>query len=346
MSEKVIMNFYNIDKCGYYDETSKEHLFGNKDKILMQLKKWSRGNGMTLSDTCTFQNNDGEEKLRVFCFDISRNTQTKDFVLTTWNETPSYRGKVSSVSADKPVGEAIVHQNKIAKGTIPGYATYFWFISELNVFATLKFQNTFNGHQNLVKYMSGFLERHSDHTVIKKEDDENAIIEGYRESEEDETQQLTPMFRTKLLRKEGEINYIHQNYKQIRKVIKKSLIDLEIEDEVSFIEMMGRFLGTQPKFNNEENIQIKYSLPFRPTQKSISDIIKKANEDGLSFKNDVGFQFKRSQKIVWLSNSIIRYDYEFEIDRVNEEIVNITSLHKNLKSIRNAVIDNINNLHE
>lgn len=347
MKESVIMNFYKIEKCGYYDSSYKNHYFGNISNILNQMHNWSIKKQKPLSSTCTFEINDDEnESLRVFCFDMLKNKN--DFLLTTWNETPSNQGRVPSVSGDQPVGSATVHLNTIEKGTIPGYATYFWFLTELNVLATLKFHNSLNGHKNLVRYISGFIESYSDHVVTSLDDDDNGEIEGYRNNKEDEAEQLSPLFRTKLLRKAGEISYIRENYLKVRKIIKKTTIDLAVEDEneESLLESMGRLIGIVPRFKNNNNINISYSLPFKPSKKDIDLIINKATEDGLSLRNDVGFQFIKSSKTIWLSNSIIRYDHQIYIKRNNAEIVNIKSLMVNLKEIRNEVVDMVHNLYD
>ena len=184
MPEVAKLNFYSVNKCGYYKHGASEAIFGNLPIILSQLRNWATQPQFCLDSTCTFSltENDGDS-LRVFCFDILPNNANGDYFLTTWNETPSNQGKVPSVSGNQPVGSAQVHLNEIEEGTIPGYATYFWFIPELNIFLTIRFQHLLNGQQNLVKYINGFIEQRSDHAVITQMDDDNVEILGYRKEE-------------------------------------------------------------------------------------------------------------------------------------------------------------------
>ncbi len=250
MPEDARINFYSIQRCGYYRHGTSESIIGNISGLLSQLQSWATRDELPLGSTCTFSPQDTEDNLlRTFCFDIKSNVNTGDFFLTTWNETPSNEGKVPSVSSDRPVGEAQVHLNDIVEGTIPGYATYFWFIPQINVFATIKFQHLLNGQPNLVKYLNGFLETFSDHAVTTQTDDNNLTILGYREDINSEPQGLYHSFKSRLLRKAGEIEFIRQKHASIRKIIRKSQLDLEIEEERSLISKMLLKVGiTKPGF--------------------------------------------------------------------------------------------------
>ena len=199
MAEEAKINFYSILKCGFYKHGKKDSIFSDLPTILGRLQNWTMAGDLKLEDTCTFSQKESEDDfMRTFCFDIIPSHETDDFFITTWNETPSNRGRVPSVVADQPVGAATVHLNNIQKGTIPGYATYFWFIPELDTFATIRFQHTLNGHKNLVRYVNGFLEKFSGYAVTTHTDDDNVEITGYREKDTDDVLDLFPSFKTKL----------------------------------------------------------------------------------------------------------------------------------------------------
>lgn len=344
MPEEAKLNFYSINRCGYYRHGAQEAILGNLSGMLSQLRTWATRPGFPLESTCTFSlNENGGDSLRVFCFDILPNNENGDFFLTTWNETPSNKGKVPSVTGNQPVGAAQVHLNEIEEGTIPGYATYFWFIPELNVFSTIRFQHLLNGQQNLVRYLNGFLEKHSDHPVINQIDDNNAEIVGYRENILSDVQELSPSFRAKLLRKGGEVYLIRQKRASIRKLIRKSTLDLQIEEEQSLMRSMLQKLGIIQNGNNgSQELNVKYSFPYTPSADEIDSIIDNAFEEGLSWTNDVGFQFVGKSEVVWLSNSIVKHDIDLNIERDNDEIVNLASLANQLTAQRNLIANIVN----
>ncbi|MDP3479436.1 MAG: hypothetical protein Q8R88_06670 [Desulfoprunum sp.] len=344
MPEEAKLNFYSINRCGYYRHGTQEAILGNLPGVLTQLRTWATRPGFPLESTCTFSlNENGGDSLRVFCFDILANNANGDCFLTTWNETPSSKGKVPSVTGNQPVGAAEVHLNEIEEGTIPGYATYFWLIPELNVFSTIRFQHLLNGQQNLVRYLNGFLEKHSDHAVINQVDGDTAEIIGYREDILSEVQELYPSFRAKLLRKSGEVDLIRQKRANIRKLIRKSTLDLQIEEEQSLMRSLLQKLGIiQGENNGNQKLNVKYSFPYTPSADEINSIIENAFEEGMSWTNDVGFQFVGKSEIIWLSNSIVKRDINLNIERDNDEIVNLTSLATQLTAQRNVIANIVN----
>ncbi|MDD3815790.1 MAG: hypothetical protein PHZ02_14230 [Desulfocapsaceae bacterium] len=343
MKEEAKLNFYSINKCGYYNFGKGDPEFGSVKNILQQLNEWAKRPDFTLESTCTYStDNDEDDSLRTFCFDIIRNKKTGDFFLTTWNETPTTFGQVASVEADQPVGQADVKMNEIVEGTIPGYATYFWFMPEHDVFATVRFQHTFNGHRSLVKYLNGFLETHSPYAVKRFIDDDNIEVLGYRDNEKDEIEKLNPSFRSRLLRKGGEVDLIKQKCASIRNIIRKSTLNLEVEEEKSLATKMLEKMGIFQGCNGRQELSVKYNIPYTPTNDDISSIIENAFEEGLSWHNDVGFQFTGKSEVTWLSNSIIKRDFDLNVERENDEVVNLLSLGKQLSSQRQIVVNILN----
>jgi hypothetical protein len=339
MPEEAKLSFYKINRCGYYQHGTRNRAFGSISSMLSQLSSWATRPNFPLELTCTFTPGESEQdKLRVFCFDIESDSRTGDYFLTTWNETPSTQGKVPSVSGDQPVGSAQVHLNKIRRGTIPGYATYFWFLPDLQVFATIRFHHIFNGQQNLVKYLNGFLGMFSDHVVKYQIDDDNVEIEGYRESESaEEVLDLLPSFRAKLVRKGGEIALIREKRANIRKLIRKSILDSRVEEEKKLLQQMMQKIGINDFNHNSRELNVNYSLPYKPTDEELNAIIDNASEEGLSWTNDVGFQFVGGQEVVWLSNSIVKQEIELHIERENDEVVNLASLAAQLTGKRRLI---------
>ena len=58
---------------------------------------------------------------------------------------------------------------------IPGFPSYFWFVPEKNVFATIRFAHSVQGKSNLDHYLNGFLAIKSHYIVLNHEDE----VHGY-----------------------------------------------------------------------------------------------------------------------------------------------------------------------
>ncbi|MFO7127347.1 hypothetical protein P3E14_32305, partial [Pseudomonas aeruginosa] len=64
------------------------------------------------------------------------------------------------------VGNTEVVLKEIPEGGIPGFATYFWFLPERNVFASIKFQHLITGQKPMQEYMESYLTLYSSHAVL------------------------------------------------------------------------------------------------------------------------------------------------------------------------------------
>lgn len=326
MNLPIKIHFYEITKCGYYKYGEDKAKFGNLAEITPQIHCWLKERD-SIDMTCTYKTDENRPQ-STYCFDTIYNNKNKDLFITTWNETPSNRGKVPSVSAKEKVGQATVYKNDIEKDSIPGYPTYFWFIAELNKLATIRIDSNYNGKYNLVNYMRGFIEKFTNNAVMQEEADDLEKILGYRKEPDAEILDLIPCFDARILRKSGELQLILDNYSKIRKIIRKSRLDLNIQQDLNFFQKMIQKLGIE-NFNGEQEnnaLRFYYEIPFTPSQLEIREIINNAKRDGLSSINDVGFQFKNDTRTYWLSNSIIKYEEKIEIEEENFEIIDLNNI--------------------
>lgn len=339
MPEEAKISFYSIERCGYYQQGATTPEFGDIGSILSQLQTWVSQENFSLEETCTYDVGDAEDLLRTFCFDIINNGVTGDYLLTTWNETPSNHGRIAAVSAGNRVGEATVHLNTIPPDTIPGYGTYFWFIPSHDIFATIRFQHTVNGHRNLVRYFNSFLEQHTDHTVMYEDENGDIEIEGYQLSANDDIQELRPSFVSRPLRQSGEIDLLRRKRNKIRKVVRKSILDLGDGENLSLWQRMLDHLGVGENNPDREEVRVEYSFPLTPTQEEFNNIIETWEESGMSWWNDVGFKFESENQIRWLSNALVKHTLAIDVQRDNDETVNTDSLFENLTTNRTMLIN-------
>lgn len=339
MPEDAKITFYSIERCGYYQHGEQVPEFGHINSILAQLLSWVSQDDFNIEDTCTYEVGDAENLLRTFCFELIGNGTTGDYLLTTWNETPTSQGQVASVSAQNPVGEAEVFLNTVQPGTIPGYATYFWFIPSYNIFATIRFQHTLNGHRNLVRYINNFLEWSSDHVVSIEDEDGNIEIEGYQLNQDGDVQNLWPSFRSKPLRQSGEIELIRERRNRIRKVVRKSTLYLEDEENLNLWQRMLDHLGIGENNPDRDEVRVEYSFPITPSPEELDEIIETWEDCDTAWWNDVGFRFESENQIRWLSNALIKYTHEIDVMRDNDETVNAESLLEALTHQRGMLIN-------
>jgi len=334
--ETCRITFYRIDRCGYYSRNATEAEFCEIEDALEELKAWAFQTGMTLGQTCTFSPDDYNENLsETYCFDLVNNNQ-EDYLLVTWNRVPSIGGQVASVPSLEAVGEAQVSLTELPDGSIPGYATYFWFIPSRNVFACLQFHHRMNGRRNLEKYLREFLAKATEHVV--RDNDE---IVGYIKDINDTARKLYPQFNSLLHRNQAPINYIRAQRENIRKIIRKDELDLDIHRDRKWWQVMLGGLGVS-KQNRTINTEVKFRFEVNhcPSQAELEDIIATWNNETLHTKwDDTGFQLEGESNIRWLSYSLARKEIELDVLRDNEEVVNSESLLEKLLEQRDSLLE-------
>lgn len=327
MAETFNISFYKIEKCGYYARGSHASEFCEIKDTLNELKHWAFQDGMTLGETCTFSPEDYNEDINpTYCFNLIDINQ-EDYLLVTWNQIPSVEGQVASVPSLEPVGNAEVSLTELPEDSIPGFATYFWFIPDREIFACIQLPKTLNGRKNLEKYLKDFLSKATTYVVTR----DNTII-GYRKDSTDETRLLHPSFESKPYRKLAEIEYLRSQREQIRKIIKKDKLSFLTQQNISLWQLFLSKIGiSEPAIPHEEDINFKFEINHCPTEMELNDIITAWERESSATRwTDTGFRLKGENKTRWLSHSLARSEVPLDVTRTNEELVNAQSLLEEL----------------
>lgn len=336
--EEAKVTFYDVERCGLYNFDSDESELGKLSDYLQQLMDWSKKGGKPLEETCTYAIAESEDVDRTFCYDIVKNASTGDFLLTTWNETPSYAGKVAAVKGSAKVGDAKVEFTALPKDTIPGYATYFWFVPSKSVFATVRFQHRLNGKKNLDKYFKEFISKFSDYAVWSEEGDADINIVGYSDSSDGELQHLHPYYRASMVRKPGQISFIKSQSKKIRKIVRHNRLtpNLQVNQDLWQKALLGLGLKKQKKLDS--NVNFSYEFSYTPTEQEVEEMVSEWEKSHDSKWDDIGFLLRGEQAPRWLSNSVARSEFELKVKRLDEEIVEAKSLLKALSDDRDLIL--------
>lgn len=336
--EEAKVTFYNIEKCGLYEFGEDTSSLGSISDYLNQLQAWVKKNGKSLDETCTYAIEESEDVDRTFCYDLVNNGVTGDFLLTTWNETPSYEGKVAAVKAKSKVGDAKVEFTKLPKDSIPGYATYFWFIPSKRVFASIRFQHRLNGKKNLDKYFKEFISKFSDYVVTSENGDADFNVVGYSEHDDDSPLNLHPYFNTSIVRRPGQIEYIYSQRNSIRKITRHNRLIPKLADSQELWQKALKSLGLKKNKNLDSEVKFSYEFNFTPSKDELNEMVEEWRKNHDSKWDDIGFTLKGEQVPRWLSNSLARDQYDLDVKRLDDEIVDASSLLEKLTDKRNLIL--------
>ena len=341
MTELAKINFYEIDRCGYYDPDNNVPRFCSLPALMPDVAAWVRHNNKPLSDTRTFSVPDNSDLLQVYCHNIRCSSTTQDYLVTTWNETPSIDGQTASVSAHEPVGHAKVYLNEVKANTIPGFPTYFWIIPSRNVLATIRFDHPQNGQAGLCLYLRSFLQKCSSHVQIDPAWDriEEIRVMGYCEHPGVQPQPLRPQFSTRLLRKPGAHRLIRQKRQQIRKVIRKNRIRTRDQNDVGLWQKMLRGIGMSAPPVARNDVKVKWELEFTPTEEQLNQIIESWEKQHELQWDDVGFVMTGEPEPLWLSHIFVKMELQIDVRRPNPAIIADDTLLSALQTNRSRLLD-------
>lgn len=339
MPEEAKINFYQVYRCGYYRRGATHSEFSDLFSTLTELRQWAFDGVKPLIETCTYQIDNGDSLLHTYCFDMDV-SESNDTVLVTWNETETLDGAMASVKGSDPAGNAQVNTTNIPRGHIPGYPTYFWFIPDQNVLATLRFGQRLNGHSGLKLLLSEFLAKCSHHVVYGQSgSDDHVEILGYRKNNQSDPVSVTPYFWSSPKKIPGAIDYLRANVSKIRKTIRKSVLQSNVLDDRGRWERLLNDLGVVHTPELQSSLKVKAEFPFSPTLEQLNEIISNWEEDDSESKwSDVGFELRGESDIKWLSHSLVRSTVNFDVVRDEHGVISAGSLLEAITEKRDQLL--------
>lgn len=342
VTEQATFTFYRVKNAGFYRAGAGVPDFGSLGDILDDLKGWA--GPKTLKETKTFEAD--EERYPSYLVD-SKNIGD-DWVLLLWNEVPSNGQRMPSLSEDARFGvEPEVIMNPIQEGSIPGFATYFWFIADENLMATIRLHNKVTGQSSLQKYIQCFLRQSSKHAkaeVVEQDDGSHEVkVSRYMldVSDENEEKRLYyPRFNTSLIKNPGKHEEIKQKANLIKKIERIIELNLSLAPDLDLWQkMLAKInLGAHQHGAVGPSTKVRYTISPSVDLGDVNQMIQEWDADP-SEVNDYGFTFQGEPgKIYWLSNSLSRTQFEVRIERENDEIVNLQSLLNDLRSKKRLIL--------
>jgi hypothetical protein len=229
-----------------------------------------------------------------------------DWLLATWNTVPNADGKVASLARNSRVGRPpTVHDNPVVEGSIPGFPTYFWFLPEHNVFATLRFENPITAARPMMGYVKQFLKTESGFVV---KDQEDGIV-GYRDlnGDGDHTKahvKVTANVRTK----PGEVARLRRERPNIRTVIRDSYLIQRVQRDRNWFQRVSqRVRDSEQGSELTHDTKVHIAMSYTPTEEELEQMIETelGTERPTEF-DDLGFKLAGSGETIWINSAMSR----------------------------------------
>lgn len=303
---------YKLSECGFYDKDSGDFVFGSINRWWSDFTKWAQRG--TFEETKT-DTSDKSSIPSVYCSTVgwfTNNGHEYNF-MSLWNETPSRDGKVQSIPRDAVVNNAEALDNKIAKNTIPGWASNFIYDIENKYIISISPKNNFSGRalgfKQLERYYRNYLCKHSHYCVFDTTEEKNTNkIIGYRAKDEDPPLKYNIRFKTSRIILPAQAKYIKDNINSINKIVYRTKMNFKspqgYEITQFILKHIGIPLGTEIA-PSEKTYTFYSEIPWIPSSKDLEDTIDKWSNNDEYQELGVKFSFDNS-KIYWFDKSLAK----------------------------------------
>ncbi|MDR1488764.1 MAG: hypothetical protein LBI26_03420 [Holosporales bacterium] len=338
MSEEIVVTFFKIHKCGFYRSGKK--IFGSLEDLLPDLKKWAEAvQLMTETNLLGGETEDasGNEYRDIFYYDYCE--ANKNSLLVLWNRLPDILGSVPTLSVNRKTGDNTQCEiTNLPKNSIPGTASYYWFLPEKNCFATIARKNKTSNVKGMKLYLQTFLATRSQHCSYEKKDDGNEI-KGYIEPKKQKIlTDVTPYFQASRATRKGQLEFITSNRTKIRKIIRKQKVTKELKSRQNIGRKLLIAMGLKnPKVENKE-FNTSYEVAYTPTELELKELISEWEDSNATDYDDTGFVLIRDSKTHWLSGEISRIKKDWEVKYKDAEILEPQELLKLLNTYKDELL--------
>lgn len=337
MLEAAGVTLYDIADCGYYPRASKVRAFGEVATLLDDLVHWVSGKKLGQTQ---MPKGRGRGSMRMGTYVLDARRTSDRYLVTLWNQVPATDGQVASVRIDSGVNRPAVVMNDIEEGTVPGYATYFYFMPEREQFLAVRFQHPGYGHAALRNYLQSFL-RYCGRHVRYEDGDGDAKVMGYVPDAAAAPASMVPKFNSDPHVKRGEHARLVQEAARVVKVVRKSELNLSVPEQDQLWQRMLRWASLRSGQRPIEPVKIQYSMDTTVTPSEMRSLVREwagAATRGDADWDDLGFMLKGEQSPLWLSHSLARKMFDLDVSRDTPEVVNAPSLARTLVRIEREML--------
>lgn len=328
--KKVSVVFHRVEQAGFYPWGRRNRVLGDLQGTFEALHRWGRGKRFSLTRLVDRR---GEEELPVYLLGIE--PLGAEWLFATWNRVPDSEGKIPSISMNSVVGDQPeVHLNNIDENTIPGFATYFWVVPELEVIATIRIETRASGKDAMRGYVERFLETESAYVVS---DDQGTVI-GYRAMDgRGDVIKAKPMFRLSPFVKQGPLSFIRRHREQIARVIRTGHLEaVNAQDRQVAQGLFAFFRGARPDHQLVNNRRVKLELDFTPSADELEAMIEaELGADAISAWDDLGFLMAGDMNTThWVGRAIASDSPTFDLPDAEGGVYDLREIGRELAARR------------
>ncbi|MBE1275646.1 hypothetical protein [Enterovibrio baiacu] len=368
LSEKGLITFFDLEKCGYYrirQNADGEPYDIDVDDMLKRLNDWLVGkrfqNTVPWGDT-------GSAFSKIYCQSYYRDPSSGDFVLVLIKSVGAENGGVKGIKFDSNVdsdsNDTVTSADGInAREVAWGQVMYYWFIPELNVLASIKFRDSVCDINGLSKYVREWVKyRCNKHVGEIKEtrreraDGQTSVFvqrKHYRcESGAKDNFSFVFKFLAKQLKQKTKVDDFTSLQSKVTHLVFRSTISASSTDRRKYAKLMDKFLPKfgfcAPKVDSgkvSETRHYEVIVEEFPSYTELEEIFKQYNEDYDEFNlwDNVGLKFNgRSNDTVWLDKYVVKSEISMPEKLADKDTYSANQIMQKLLANRKELLSKVN----
>jgi hypothetical protein len=333
--EEVRLNYFDVDRCGYHRHGNDTPEFGGLSDTLAEISTWARGK--TLRQTKTFDPGDNDSVFPVYLSDMATNPVTGDSVFVTWNETPTFEGRVTAAGGDDLVGAVDVELVDVPDGKIPGFPCYFLFIPEHSTLVCVRFNGQMHtGQPGFARYIQEFLSRYSSHVVLVGRED-GVEVTAYTAGPTEAPNGALPYYRTRVTKVPGKIEWLRGEIANIRKLVRKDVLTSGLAPNRTRFNDIWSWFGVINPMPAAAATKFDFEIDCALTEQEFTSLVQFEQRDD-DPRRDMGFKLRGSNETHWLSHALVKQEFNLNVERNEAGLVTAESLLAALSGSRRHIL--------
>lgn len=359
MPERASIRFYDVKQCGLYRPRARHSTLGSFNEVLHNIYNWATEPGRLILNTCSYEVNDefDQEFLETYLVSAQMHNETGDYLFCFWNRTHATGDSVYALDAGAQltnVSEQTFHQGHLPESSIPGFATYFWFIPSKSVMATITFGNPRSGMNAFSYWLENFFRTESRFATFNGQDK----FIGYSAPDGSIYDDLEPRFIKSLYRNPSKKQLILSNCQHIRGIVRRINLERGQVADKGLLDSLKNRAGMSTNTEiHEHDISLKYEFTYTPTEREVQEMFSQYETSVVRTNwEDVGFLFPDNngfgaQKVEWLSKSFAKIKIVVDIEwvligQLAKGDILLQTLKAHRSELLNLLDDNVSSLEQ
>lgn len=335
------LNFFNVNKCGLYRHHGVEPKGLDLITTFSKLKDWKEDRNFEATNPWDPKKN--RNKTACYSHEIYHDAGTGDFLLVLWKGDTDKNGPLYGITVN-PDGttEKAIEQTKTKsnKQLIWGRPCYYWVIPEVNVIASIKFENSRCDSTMFQDWVSGCMNFRVPLPEFKVSSTEKGFTRIEFPDAEDSYKYYF-QFDLSIASLSTSSAEITELAKKVTHIVKRETISIKnVDKRRGFAKFFRRFEVPFASAVNDSVRKVELKIEAKPTTAEIKEIIEQHGTDGSSPTwEDVGFAVENSTRIVWASK--YRLTENLSIEDGSEPIFKADYLYAKILQNRERYLDPI-----